>query len=113
MQQDQSQYGLVYTGNAPPQVSDSERGMQAIAIKIDPDNATTPLDPVSRIHYGNLYTVEHNIRVKAYGMVNQASLLPLMSQFRQVNRERIGFSTPPLQTVREDWTPQVITSGPG
>jgi hypothetical protein len=113
MQQDQSQYGLVYTDNAPPQVSDSERGMQAIAIKIDPDNATTPFDPMSRIHYGNLYKVEHNIRVKAYGMVNQASLLPLMSQFRQVNRERIEFSTPPLQTVREDWTPQVITSGPG
>jgi hypothetical protein len=113
MQQDQSQYGLVYTGNAPPPVSDSERGMKAIAIRIDPDNATTPLDPMSRIHYGNLYTVEHNIRVKAYGMVNQTSLVPLMSQFRQVNGERLGFSSPPLQTVREEWTPPDVNSGPG
>lgn len=113
MQQDRSQYGLVYTGNAPPQILDSEHGMQAVAIRIDQDNATTPLDPMSRIHYGNLYTIEHNIRVKAYGMVNQASLMPLMTQFRQVNGERLGFPTPPLQTVREEWTPPDVTSGPG
>jgi len=113
MQQDQSQYGLVYTGSAPPPVSDSERGMQAIAIRIDPDNATTPLDPMSRIHYGNFYTIEHNIRVKAYGMVNRESLIPLMNQFRQVNGERFGFSAPPLQTVREEWTPPDVTHEPG
>lgn len=102
VQQDQSQYGLVYTGSAPPPVSDSERGMQAIAIRIDPDNATTPIDPMSRVHYGNFYTIEHNIRVKASGLVNRDSLVPLMSQSRYVNGERFGFSMPSLQTVREE-----------
>jgi hypothetical protein len=113
MQQDQSQYGLVYTGSTPPRIANSERYMQATAIRIDPDNATTPLDPASRIHYGNVYTIEHNIKVKAYGMVNQASLGPLMSQFQQVNGHRFGFFTGPLQTLREEWTPPDVTSGPG
>lgn len=113
MQQDQSQYGVVYTGSTPPPISNSERGMQAIAVRIDSDDATTRLDATSRIHYGKLYTVEHNIKVKAYGMVNQASLTPLMSQFHRVNGQRLGFHTAPLQTLREEWTPPDVTSGPG
>lgn len=112
MQQDQSQYGLVYTSSTPPEISDSERGMQNIAVRIDPDNATTPLNPMSRIHYGNIYTVQHNIRVKAYGMVNRESVGPLMNQFRQVNGHKLGFCKGPLHTLQEEGTPPESTSGP-
>ena len=113
MHQDRSQYGVVYTGSFPPQIAEDERGMQAIPIRVDPDSATTSLDSMSRIHYGKLYTIEHNFRVSPYGMVNQASLSPLMSQFQQVNGQRFGFSSQPVQTLREDWTPPNVTSGPG
>lgn len=112
MQQDQSQYGLVYTGSTPPGISESERGMQSTAVRIDPDNLTMPLNSMSRIHYGNIYTIQHNIRVKAYGMVNQASVEPLMSQFRQVNGHKFGFYTGPPQTLQEGRPTPEATAGP-
>lgn len=112
MQQDQSQYGLVYTGNTPPETSDSESGMQDIAVKIDPDNFTTSLDPMSRIHYGAFYTVQHNIKVKAYGMVNRDSVAPLMDQFRQVNGQSLSFYPAPPQAPQAERPSPRMSSGP-
>lgn len=112
MEQDKSRYGVVYTGSTPPSISENERGMQPIAVRVDLDNETTPLAPTSRINYGNLYTIEHNFKVKPYGVVSRASAAPLMSQFQQVNAQRFGFATQPLPTLREERVPNASPNVP-
>lgn len=100
-----SQHGIVYTGAAPPSISNDEAGMQPDSVRINTDNRNDELDASSRLHYGKFYTIEYNVRVKAYGMVHDLSLAPLMRQFRAVNVGRLGFLDPPLQTHHEESTP--------
>lgn len=89
-----SQHGIVYTGNLPPPIASNEAGMQPTPVRIITDDRKDALDATSRLHYGKFYTIEYNLRVKAYGMVHGLSLAPLMRQFREVNVGRLGFLDP-------------------
>jgi hypothetical protein len=108
-----SQYGIVYTGTTPPMITEKEHSMQEIAIRVDPDDATMKLHQTSRIHYGKVYTIEHNYKVKPYGMVNKASFVPLMNQFLRVYGHTLGLVTQPPQTLREEWTPATTSTSQG
>lgn len=83
-----SEHAIVYTGKTPPQVFPEEqpgRGEHPIlpvAIRVDPDNRCDNLHPASRLDFGKVYTVQHNLKVKAFGLVNQRSIEALINQFR-------------------------------
>jgi hypothetical protein len=85
-----SEHAIVYTGRTEPRIRTNElprrgeTGMQPVAIRVDPDSPTEQLDPMSRIHFGGVTTIHHNIRVKSFGFVNSASLGDLQWQFRNV-----------------------------
>jgi hypothetical protein len=85
-----SEHAIIYTGRTQPRVRTDEAprreetGMQSIPIRVDPDNPTDQLDPMSRIHFGGITTIQHNIRVKPFGIVNSASMDDLQYQFRKV-----------------------------
>lgn len=103
-----SQHGIVYTGNLPPPIASNEAGMQPTPVRINTDDRKDALDATSRLHYGKFYTIEYNVRVKAYGMVHGLSLALLMRQFREVNVGRLGSLDPTLQTHEEQPEPPFI-----
>jgi hypothetical protein len=85
-----SEHAVIYSGKTEPRIRTDELpkrgedGMQPIPIRVDPDTRTEQLDPMSRINFGAVTTVQHNIKVKAFGLVNSASMDDLQYQFRNV-----------------------------
>jgi hypothetical protein len=85
-----SEHAIIYTGRAPPEPRVDERpsrgetGMRPQPIRVDPDNQTDRLDPMSRIHFGGVHQVHHNVKTKSLGIVNIRSINALQSQFLNV-----------------------------
>jgi hypothetical protein len=78
------EHGIVFTGQQPHQPMSRETQMQPIPIRIDVDQRGTSLDSCSRVHYGKFYTMEHNVKVKPFGVVSPDSVQALNNQFRIV-----------------------------
>jgi hypothetical protein len=78
--------GPAPTLNTPPQPQSDELarrgedGMRPMPIRIDPDNPTEHLDVMSRLNLAGVTTIQYNIRLKSFGMVNQGSIRDLMQQ---------------------------------
>ena len=87
---DKSEHSIIYSGKTPPQPFDDEaprrgeQGMRPDAIRVNPDDRADQLHPRSRIDYGKVYTIEHNIKVKPYGQVHPGSEAALRHQFLNV-----------------------------
>lgn len=93
LQRNQREHGIIYTGNQAPTRPQYEPDLQPIAIRVDPDKREDKLNILSRVNYGNVYTIEHNLKVKPYGMVNRDSMLPLLAQFGDVWISKVGQRT--------------------
>jgi hypothetical protein len=62
------------------------------AIRVVPAKKEDKLDPMSRIHFARIYTVEHNVKVYEFGDVHRDSMADLRQQWkfvleRDVNRQ--------------------------
>jgi len=55
--------------------------MLKTAIRIDPFRRFDVLSSASRVDYAKTYTIEHNVRVKPYGMVNNQFMHHLVKQW--------------------------------
>lgn len=53
-------------------------------IRIDPKNPGDRMEPASRLNYGKMYTVEHNVRVYDFGMVRPEYIATLTGNWGQV-----------------------------
>ena len=90
------EHAIIHTGRIPPHIlfgetpARGERGMLASAVRVDADENTEKLDPVSRIDFGKLYTIHHNVKVRSIGMVNRASMNALHAQFKLVWQSTMG-----------------------
>ncbi|KAI6871838.1 hypothetical protein KC343_g3901 [Hortaea werneckii] len=84
-----SEHAIIYTGHRAPRPTSQERptqgqaAMRPLPIRVDADNHEQ-LHFMSRIHFGKVYTVEHNVKVKPFGKVHPHSLRALEVQFRSV-----------------------------
>ena len=84
------EHAIVYTGRTPPTERMSERpakgesGMQGEAIRVNPVNTSDKLDAMSRIDFGKVHTIQHNIKVKSFGQVNPKSMAALLAQFSNI-----------------------------
>jgi len=92
-----SEHAIIFTGSTPPRPTALEmpkrRGeapMQPVPIQVDMDNKGERLDPMSRLHLGGVTTVEHNIKVKAFGKVNKNSVDALRKQYANVQNSHGG-----------------------
>ena len=85
-----SEHGIIFTGKVAPEPlvgeepSRGERGMRPDPIRVNPDNPADKLDDNSRIDYGKVHTIQHNIKVQSFGQVHPKSLNALLHQFRNV-----------------------------
>jgi hypothetical protein len=69
--------------------------MQPKAIKVNPDDKGAYLDSQSRINYGKVYTIEHNVKVKNFGSLSPEYLNALFEQFTAVFTSKIRGPTGP------------------
>jgi hypothetical protein len=101
-----SEHAIIYTGRTPPRVRTDEApkrgetGMQSIPIRVDADSFDELLDPMSRIDFGGVTKIQHNIRVKPLGIVNSTSMAALQHQFKVV------WDTPTNITVEKGGDPR-------
>ncbi|KAK3075501.1 hypothetical protein LTR53_001118 [Teratosphaeriaceae sp. CCFEE 6253] len=82
------EHGIIYTGKTPPEPTDVPRHgpqMQQHPLKVDPDDRTERLDPLSRIDYAKQHNLDHKHRVRPIGKVSQHSLPYLLAQYETVN----------------------------
>jgi hypothetical protein len=86
-----SEHGIIYTGRNAPNPSKAElvtlpneARMRSEPIRVDPDTPLDKLDPMSRINYAAVSTVQHNIKVKSMGNVNRNSIRSLQQHFQNV-----------------------------
>lgn len=106
------EHGIIYTGKVAPQPSSAElpargeTGMQPVPIRVDADEKSERLDPLSRVNYGRVYTVEHNVKVATFGMVHASSMDHLKNQFRDVwaANNAPGPVTRPGNSERQSWS---------
>jgi hypothetical protein len=100
-----SEHCIIYTTRVAPTPRQNELprrrnedGMQQVPIRVDPDSPTAPLDEMSRLNLAGVTTVQHNIKVKSFGKVNDRSVRDLLQQFDLV-WGRQPFPAPPRAPV--------------
>lgn len=85
-----SEHSIIFTGRIPPdpriteKAQRGEEGMRPQAIRVDVDDPSWKLDEMSRLDYGGVHTIQHNIKVKSFGKVNPKSMNALLHQFGNV-----------------------------
>lgn len=84
------EHSVVYTGREIPRGKVQTPGLQPESIKVLLDDPTDKLDPESLINYGKVYTIEHNLKVKPFGMVQRDSIQHFTEQFMRVWISRVG-----------------------
>ena len=78
----QSSHTIVYTGQRPPTRRAEEAEMMKDPIRVIPSNANEKLDPMARINFGKVYPIEHNVKVKEIGQVDEESIPKLRQYFK-------------------------------
>ena len=85
-----SDHAIIYTGKEAPRPMQNELpvrgeyGMRSVAIRVDPDVREEKLDSMSRIDFGKPHTINHNLKVRSFGQVNNKSMPQLLYQFQLV-----------------------------
>lgn len=99
-----SDHCIVFTGTRPPSPLPAERpslqetGMLPNAIRVSTLQPVDALDPMSRINFGKVYTVEHRHKVRSFGRVAAGSMPALAMQFKMVwSRLTSSIIAPPLE----------------
>lgn len=98
-----SDFAIIYTGPSPPQIRADEHPrageapMRPWPIRVDPDDRGTKLTETSRVNFGKVYTIEHNVKVKSFGNVNRDNLYNLKYQFAAVWNP--AFSQAPAMSI--------------
>ncbi len=74
----QTTHTIVYSGNTAPSKLPEETKMNKDPLKIILDSPKDKLDPKSRINLGKIITIDHNVKVKPIGSVDERSLVKLL-----------------------------------
>lgn len=82
-------HAVIYSGRVEPERVAGEMpgpGEHDVlpSIQVRPTDEDDRMDPMSRLNFGKLYTVEHNVRVFNYGMVIPDHIPVIRTQWKQV-----------------------------
>ena len=90
-------HAIAYSGKHVPERLPEETGLLDMPIRVNPDDSKG-LEPRSRINFGKLYTLEHNIKVVSVGQVHQSSMSVMDSHFAKFHPSWINYKLDP--TIR-------------
>ncbi|KAF8853414.1 hypothetical protein BDZ45DRAFT_694311 [Acephala macrosclerotiorum] len=81
-------HAQIYSSHKPPRVSyeEMEKGLTRKPIRIRPESQSENLDPMSRLNYAKIYTIEHNIKVLSVGRVTNTDGQTLVNDFDDIHR---------------------------
>ncbi|KAF1988839.1 hypothetical protein K402DRAFT_20901 [Aulographum hederae CBS 113979] len=109
---------IIYTGETCPTPMDAEAPSEGEAgmrreIKVNTRSRRDKLDPLSRLNFAPVYTVEHNVKVYDFGSVDDNYLHRLVHQWKAVF-DRFDHSVLPdtLGDVVEEPEPDVPVTSP-
>jgi hypothetical protein len=98
------EHGVVYTGPSPPRPLPNEGKILTIPIRVDPCEKSGTLHSASRVDYSKTYNIEHNVKVKPFGMVNNQSMNHLIRQWAQILMRRFN----PAQSAFNEVSPATL-----
>lgn len=88
------EHSTVYTGRDPPELlsdeepAEGEAGM-LLPIRVEPKRRGAKIDRACRIDYARLYTIQHTVKVKEFGMVHEKYIKLLRKQWWRVSQARM------------------------
>ncbi|KAA8644037.1 uncharacterized protein ATNIH1004_008234 [Aspergillus tanneri] len=71
---DPSKHAVIYMEGTYPKVDPAERGITKEPIEVTPASPDQKLDYMSRLNFGKIYTVEHNVKVLHVGKITDRTL---------------------------------------
>ena len=83
-------YAIIYTGSKPPEPQPKERPRSRRekplrdAIRVQPWDPNERLDPMSRLNFSRIYTLEKNVKVYDFGRIDPHYHHLFVSQFKDV-----------------------------
>jgi hypothetical protein len=109
------EHAPLYIEGKRPRLLDKEwdRGLTRNAIAVVPDRRSDELDPVSRLNYAKVYTIEYNVKVCSVGQVSKRSEWDLTQAYNEIHPplEMRGSPPPPdASSSYSDNYPAVSTS---
>jgi hypothetical protein len=75
---DPAKHAIVYMRGSMPTRRANEPQMIKEPLEVEPASPGEKLDEISRLNFGKVYTVEHNVKVRPIGMISGSS----MAKFR-------------------------------
>ncbi|KAL2809403.1 hypothetical protein BJX63DRAFT_405743 [Aspergillus granulosus] len=79
---DPSKHTIVYMRDTQPTRSSRERGIVKEPLMVEPERLDESLDSMSRLNFGKIYTVEHNVKVLPIGKIADELMPKFMSYAR-------------------------------
>ncbi|KGO77547.1 hypothetical protein PITC_059870 [Penicillium italicum] len=70
---DRSKHAVIYMRGSRPRTVQSEPRMAKEPLEVDPARPDQKLDSMSRVNFGKVYTVEHNVKVLPVGKITEGS----------------------------------------
>ena len=67
-------HAIIYMAGSPSEGAKGEPKMSKKPIEVNPAGPDQKLDPMSRVHFGKVHTVEHNVKVMNVGQITRNSL---------------------------------------
>ncbi|RDW76761.1 uncharacterized protein DSM5745_06753 [Aspergillus mulundensis] len=83
---DPEKHAIVYMRSTNPEMGRREPNMSKEPLEVAPENPDERLDPMSRLNFGKIYTVEHNVKVLPIGRITSGS----MTRFRHYARDELA-----------------------
>ncbi|KAJ5928614.1 hypothetical protein N7466_007570 [Penicillium verhagenii] len=71
---DRNKHTVVYMRGCHPVTKVNEPKMTKEPLEVEPAKPDQKLDPMSRLNFGKVYTVEHNVKVLPVGRITEGSL---------------------------------------
>jgi hypothetical protein len=71
------------TDKRPSCLSEEEKYLIKEPIAVEKASSEQKLDPMSRINYHKVYTIEYNVKVMNVGLVTRDSLVALLGYWRR------------------------------
>lgn len=66
---DREKHAVIYMRGSQPGMKKQEPKMTKEALEVEPAKPDQKLDPMSRLNFGKVYTVEHNVKVMPVGKI--------------------------------------------
>ena len=84
-------HAVIYTDSYPGLLEGES--LDKKPLRVIPESPELKLDPASRINFGKVYTVEHNIKVKRLGKIADECMHLLDMYWREANDPKSGNAT--------------------